>query len=165
MIFRGESRRSKKQCTLILVGSIYAMKHPDNFGRAEKDSGLIVGTAQQRSIRSQDHTWIKIETVVMCFDLVVIIVQRVVMPCHIKREYAVQIFQVGELMIICKGCLGSNAYNLADLQRIGRIQACKKIKQEFVVRLQKETDLTGITVCFRKDHLVDIIVYMLLRSQ
>ena len=72
------------------------------------------------------------------------------MPCHIKREYTVQIFQVDELMIICKGCLGSNAYNLADLQRIGRIQACKKIEQEFVVRLQKETDLTGITVCFRK---------------
>ena len=53
------------------------MKHPDNFGRAEKDSGLIVGAAQQRSIRSQDHTWKKIETVVMCFDLVVIIVERV----------------------------------------------------------------------------------------
>ena len=87
------------------------------------------------------------------------------MPCHIKREYAVQVFQVDELMIICKGCLGSDAHDLADLHRTGRIQACQKIKQEFVVRLQKETDLTGITVCFRKDHLVDIIVYMLQRSQ
>ena len=62
------------------------------------------------------------------------------MPCHIKREYAVQVFQVDELMIICKGCLGSDAHDLADLQRTGRIQACKKIEQEFVVRLQEETE-------------------------
>ena len=71
------------------------------------------------------------------------------MPCHIKREYAVQVFQVDELMIICKGCLGSNAYNLADLQRIGRIQACKKIEQEFVVRLQKVVQNFPMALCWQ----------------
>ena len=84
------------------------------------------------------------------------------MTCHIKREYAVQVFQVDELMIICKGCLGSDAHDLADLQRTGRIQACKKIKQEFVVRLQEELNFTGTPVCLRKNHLMYIIINVLL---
>lgn len=84
------------------------------------------------------------------------------LPCHIKREYAVQVFQVDELMIICKGCLGSDAHDLADLQRTGRIKLARRLNMEFVVRLQEELNFTGTPVCLRKNHLMYIIINVLL---